>query len=184
MTPLTMQDILAHQAQVPWPVLAQVEQDLLLCRAMLAIFNDPFLSGQVAMRGGTVLHKVHLPPASRYSENIDLVVVGDRPEEHIRAALKRVLHDVLGKQKSWGWESLKLAVRNMAKPSRILRVIYQVASISNPGKFLTGEVEANVTERQPWLPLSKIPFSLAFRGQQLSTTIPSFDTHKPCKGHG
>ena len=70
MTPLTRQDILAHQEQVPWPVLHQVEQDLLLCRAMVSIFEDRFLSEQVAMRGGTVLHKVHLAPASRYSEDI------------------------------------------------------------------------------------------------------------------
>jgi hypothetical protein len=30
MTPLTLQDVLAHQASVPWPELYQVEQDLLL----------------------------------------------------------------------------------------------------------------------------------------------------------
>lgn len=78
MTPLTVQDVLAHQATVAlWPQLHQVEQDLLLCLAMRAIFNDQFLAGQVVMRGGTVLHKVHLAPAARYSEDIDLVVVGD-----------------------------------------------------------------------------------------------------------
>ncbi len=42
---------------------------------MVALFNDAFLSGQIAMRGGTLLHKVHLAPPSRYSEDIDLVVV-------------------------------------------------------------------------------------------------------------
>jgi hypothetical protein len=55
--PLTRQDVLAHQAVVPWPVQHQIEQDLLLCRAMVALFSDPFLKGQIAMRGGTVLHK-------------------------------------------------------------------------------------------------------------------------------
>ncbi len=73
MTPLTRRDVLAHQAVVPWPNLRQVEQDLLLCRAMTALFSDRFLSGQIAMRGGTLLHKVHLAPAARYSEDIDLV---------------------------------------------------------------------------------------------------------------
>ena len=48
------------------------------------------------MRGGTLLHKVHLAPASRYSEDIDLVVFGDRPEGHIEAAIRRVLRDQLG----------------------------------------------------------------------------------------
>lgn len=57
---LTHQDVLAHQQTVQWPELYQVEQDLLLSLAMTAIFNDAFLSSQVAMRGGTVLHKVHL----------------------------------------------------------------------------------------------------------------------------
>ncbi len=80
---LTRRDIIAHQSEVPWPNQRQVEQDLLLCRAITALFNDDFLNKQIAMRGGTLLHKVHLAPASRYSEDIDLVIVGDRPEEHI-----------------------------------------------------------------------------------------------------
>ena len=63
MTPLTRRDVLAHQAFVPWPSQRQVEQDLLLCRAMAALFNDKFLRVQIAMRGGTLLHKVHLAPA-------------------------------------------------------------------------------------------------------------------------
>ena len=57
---------------------------------MVALFNDAFLSSQIAMRGGTLLHKVRLAPASRYSEDIDLVGVGTRPEEHIRRAVRRV----------------------------------------------------------------------------------------------
>ena len=62
MTPITRQDILAHQVVVPWGAQYQVEQDLLLCRSMVALFDDRFLSSQVAMRGGTLLHKVHLAP--------------------------------------------------------------------------------------------------------------------------
>jgi hypothetical protein len=83
---VTQKDVLAHAAVVPWPEPYQIEQDLLLCLAMRAIFEDRFLSSEVAMRGGTVLHKVHLAPAARYSEDIDLVAVGDRPEGHIRCS--------------------------------------------------------------------------------------------------
>jgi hypothetical protein len=60
------------------------------------------------MRGGTVLHKLHLAPPSRYSEDIDLVVVGDRPEGHIRKALMRVLRPVLGKEKSSAWATTRV----------------------------------------------------------------------------
>ena len=73
---------------------------LLLFRAMVAIFSDKFLSGQLAIRGGTVLHKVHLAPAARYSEDVDLVLVGDRPEAHIEKALNRVLRPLFGSEKS------------------------------------------------------------------------------------
>ena len=94
----------------------------------------------------------------RYSEDIDLVVIGDRPEEHVRAAIKRVLKPVLGAHKRWGWESLTLSVRNFAKPSRILRVIYEVPSVAESGKMLTVEVEANVTERRPYRKIVPLPF--------------------------
>lgn len=42
-----------------------VEQDFLICQAVAAIFEDKFLKSQVAMRGGTVLHKAHLGTAPR-----------------------------------------------------------------------------------------------------------------------
>ena len=172
--PLTLQDVLAHQTAVPWPELYQVEQDLLLSLAMRAIFEDPFLARQVAMRGGTVLHKVHLAPAARYSEDIDLVAVGDRPENHIRKALMRVLRPVLGKEKSSVWAAVQLAVRNAAKPSRILRCIYKVQSVAEPVRELTVEVEANVSERIPKLPLQHLPFEMTFRGERLHSTLVSY----------
>jgi predicted nucleotidyltransferase component of viral defense system len=137
---LTRQDILAHQHIVPWPELYQVEQDLLLSLAMRAIL--------VAMRGGTVLHKVHLAPAARYSEDIDLVVYGDHPEDHVRKAVMRVLRPILGKEQSWVWDDLKLAVRNASRPSRIFRCVYKVPSTSKPGRVLKVEVETNVSERR------------------------------------
>ena len=54
-TPITRRDVIAHQSVVPWPSQIQVEQDLLLCRAMAVLFADKFLQGQIAMRGGTLL---------------------------------------------------------------------------------------------------------------------------------
>jgi predicted nucleotidyltransferase component of viral defense system len=178
MTPLTLQDVLAHQALVPWPELYQVEQDLLLSLSMRAIFEDAFLSDQVAMRGGTVLHKVHLAPAARYSEDIDLVVVGERPEGHIRKALMRVLRPVLGKEKSSAWATLRLAVRNAAKPSRILRCTYKVPSVVAPERELTVEVETNVSERLPKYALQRLPFEVDFRGQRLQSTLVSYNINE------
>jgi hypothetical protein len=79
---ITAREIAAWRTVAPWATDMIVEQDYLLCRAVAAISEDAFLSAQVAMRGGAVLHKGHLAPASRYSEDIDLVLVGDRPSSH------------------------------------------------------------------------------------------------------
>lgn len=179
MTPLTQRDILAHQQQVPWPNLRQVEQDLLLCRAMTALFDDAFLQTQIAMRGGTLLHKVHLAPASRYSEDIDLVVIGDRPDEHVRKAINRVLLGVLGRPTSSAWQAVKLAVRNAVKPSKVLRVIYRVPSVAEPrGMPLEIVIEANVTERKSYRPISLLPFSYLFRDEIVATTVNGFEIHE------
>lgn len=177
-TSLTGQDVLAHQAEVPWPELYQVEQDLLLSLAMRAIFDDKFLAEQVAMRGGTALHKVHLAPAARYSEDIDLVAVGERPENHIKRALMRVLRPVLGRERSSAWATLRLAVRNAAKPSRILRCIYQIPSVSEPGRELTLQVETNVSERFPKCELQRLPFEVRFRGKPLQGTLVSYNINE------
>ena len=66
----------------PWNNDYQVEQDLIIERALVEIFSDSELKEQLAFRGGTALHKLFLKPQARYSEDIDLVqikegVIGD-----------------------------------------------------------------------------------------------------------
>src|SRR5437867_8101455 len=178
MTLLTRRDVLAHQAHVLWPTHRQIEQDLLLCRSMAALFDDKFLHGQIAMRGGTLLHKVHLAPPARYSEDIDLVVVGTRPAEHIRRAIRRVLTDVLGAPKASVWDTLKLAIRNTVKPSRVLRMTYSARSIIEPGRTLEIVIEANVTERKPHRSVVEMPFSFLFRDKSVQTRIKGYDIHE------
>jgi predicted nucleotidyltransferase component of viral defense system len=178
MMQLTARDVHAHQAEVPWPSLLQVEQDLLLCRAMAALFADKFLHGQLAMRGGTLLHKVHLAPAARYSEDIDIVVVGDRPEGHIRRALRRVLTPVLGKPQRSAWEWARLAVRNAVRPSKVLRMTYAVPSVVEPGQELRIVVEANVTERKPHRPIANMRFTFPFRSEKIETAIRGYEINE------
>lgn len=174
MNPLTRRDVLAHQTKVPWPTIEQVEQDLLLCRCMKSIFQDKFLRSQVAMRGGTLLHKVCMPPAARYSEDIDLVVVGDRPEGHIEKGLVRVLEEVLGRPKGFSWDKVFLTLRNRFQPSRILRINYVVppAAAINP---LTIKIEANVNERQPFRPIQQNGFEFDFRDEHHAVQIIGYD---------
>jgi hypothetical protein len=86
-------DILAWRVdQAPWADEDDVEQDLLLTRALVNVFADDFLREHLAFRGGTALHKLHLPPPARYSEDLDFV---QRAPEPIGPTLDR-LREVLG----------------------------------------------------------------------------------------
>jgi hypothetical protein len=65
--------IQAWRANAPWPNPAQVEQDLVICRALCDLFSAPALAGELAFRGGTAIHKLLFERPLRYSEDIDLV---------------------------------------------------------------------------------------------------------------
>ncbi len=71
--------IQAWRASAPWPNASQVEQDLIICRALCDLFSSSALAGKVAFRGGTAIHKLLFKQALRYSEDIDLVQTEAEP---------------------------------------------------------------------------------------------------------
>ncbi len=71
--------ITAWRKKAPWQEDAQVEQDLVIERALMEMYAEPFLRDRLAFRGGTALYKLHLPIAARYSEDIDLVQIKAAP---------------------------------------------------------------------------------------------------------
>ena len=75
------------QDHAPWKQFHQVEQDLVINRALVEIFSDDFLKENLAFRGGTALHKLYLSPSPRYSEDIDLVQIKSGP---IKPILQRI----------------------------------------------------------------------------------------------
>lgn len=81
----------------PWQSLYQIEQDLVICRAIIDIFSHPSLKETVAFRGGTALHKMFNLAEARYSEDIDLVVCEEGPVGHLFDAIQKSLNPWLGK---------------------------------------------------------------------------------------
>ncbi|PHN08684.1 nucleotidyl transferase AbiEii/AbiGii toxin family protein [Flavilitoribacter nigricans] len=75
----------------PWPEEIQVEQDLLIERTLVEIYQNPFLQERLAFRGGTALHKLYLRPQVRYSEDIDLVQIQPEPIKATLKALRQTL---------------------------------------------------------------------------------------------
>ena len=89
--------ITAWRTHAPWVQDFQVEQDLIISRALVAIFSRPLLAKGFTFRGGTALYKLHLTPASRYSEDIDLVQVNAEPAGPVMDALRAVLDHRIGR---------------------------------------------------------------------------------------
>ena len=79
------------QDYAPWKQFYQVEQDLVISRALVNIFSDDFLRENLAFRGGTALLKLYLNPAPRYSEDIDLVQIKSGPIKPIMERIKKVI---------------------------------------------------------------------------------------------
>ena len=90
------QNIVAWSGVVPWADSRQVEQDLIISRALVAIFADSELRDELRFRGGTALNKLHFDPPLRYSEDIDLVHTTSGPIGPILDRLRAVLEPWLG----------------------------------------------------------------------------------------
>ncbi|MCI1785619.1 MAG: nucleotidyl transferase AbiEii/AbiGii toxin family protein [Bacteroidales bacterium] len=145
--------IRAWREYAPWIRDEQVEQDLLICRAIIAIFSDEYLRQHLAFRGGTAIHKLFLHPQSRYSEDIDLVQISSEPIKATYDRLWKVL-DFLGKP------SIKQKKYNNT-------LIYHLDSESIPSVPINLKVEINCKEHFSVYPMIKMPFSIDnmwFRG--------------------
>ena len=143
------------QQTAPWPQRYQVEQDLIICRALIEIFNHPLLAEHLAFRGGTALFKLHLPPA-RYSEDIDLVQVEAGPIGPVMDALQEKLNPWLGVPKRKQSEG---------------RVTLTYRMESEEGLPLKLKVEINSREHFTVLGFDRRQFSVESRWFSGSTTI-------------
>ena len=91
------QNIVAWGNLVPWADARQIEQDLIISRALVEIFKDPMLREALRFRGGTALNKLHFPAPLRYSEDIDLVRTSHGPIGPVLDGLRAVLEPWLGR---------------------------------------------------------------------------------------
>lgn len=131
---------------VPWNDNAQVEQDLVISRALVAIFSDEFLASQLAFRGGSALHKLYLTPQPRYSEDIDLVQILPGPIKPILFRLGEVLDflpDRTTKQKRYN-NTMLFRMESEIPPTIPLRL----------------KIEINCFEHFQVLGLVKVPFEM------------------------
>jgi predicted nucleotidyltransferase component of viral defense system len=91
---LSIGEVTAWGVTHPWASADQIEQDLLLSRAICDIATHPYLGKELVFRGGTALHKLHLLKPLRYSEDLDYVRVTAGGVGPVLDALKGIGRDL------------------------------------------------------------------------------------------
>jgi predicted nucleotidyltransferase component of viral defense system len=143
-------DIVAWRSHVKWKSDAQVEQDLILSRALVELFSQEFLATNLAFRGGTALHKLHLTPASRYSEDLDFVQIRAGPIGSVSDAIRKALDPFLGKP-TWKQKQASFVL------------VYRMASEIPPIANLRLKIEINTREHFTVIGFEKRPFEVNSR---------------------
>lgn len=138
------------RTHAPWLADAQVEQDLVISRALIDIYSHPALKGSLAFRGGTALYKLHIKPPARYSEDIDLVQVAAEPAGRVMDALREALNPWLGEP------------RYKQSEGRVT-LSYRFASEDSRPLPLRLKVEINTREHFAISGFRTIPFAISSR---------------------
>lgn len=155
------QNIVAWGTVVPWADSRQVEQDLIISRAIVAIFEDPFLRTALRFRGGTALNKLHFPAPLRYSEDIDLVRTTAGPIGPVLDALRAALQPWLGQAQY--------------DPSTVApKLRFRVEAEDGSGVPIRLKVETNISEIEAFDPPLDLPFAVDNPWFVGHTTVPTF----------
>lgn len=148
--------------QAPWVDDSQVEQDLVISRALVGIFSHETLQHTVAFRGGTALFKLHLA-AARYSEDIDLVQVKAEPAGPVIDALREVLDPWLGEPRR-------------KQNNALVTLVYRFQS--EDAQPLRLKVEMNTREHFTVGGFKEVPFAVDSRWYKGSCSILSYELNE------
>jgi len=147
--------------KAPWPDSRQVEQDLIICRALCDLFNSPALAGKIAFRGGTAINKLLFKHPLRYSEDIDLVQTQKEPIGDTVNAVRDAL--------SW------LGKCNRDQAGHSMHLIFKFSPEAAPESKLKLKVEINTREQQSLFQIRKYPFEVDSEWYRGGSEIASFE---------
>lgn len=153
--------IQAWSAKAPWPDPRQVEQDLIICRALCDLFNAPALRDKIAFRGGTAISKLLFKRPLRYSEDIDLVQMEAGPIGTTVDAIREAL-SWLGKCRS-------------EQAGHSTRLVFKFTPEADAQATLKLKVEINTREHSHLFGIKFYPFAVDSDWYQGKAEIASFE---------
>jgi len=143
--------ITAWRSRAPWPTNEQVEQDLVLSRALVEIFNRKLVANQAIFRGGTALHKLFFSTHGRYSEDIDLVQREAQPIGPFVDTLREVLDPWLGDpQWKQGKDRFALYYRFETTFAPVTRMRLKIEINTRDHFSVLGTIRKRFTVENPW----------------------------------
>lgn len=122
----------------PWKTDAMIEQDLIITRVLIELFEEKKTASCLLFRGGTALHKLFFDKPLRYSEDMDLVQLEPGPIGPVFNSIRDKFIDWLGEPK-----------RKIGPDTATL--IYKVNSEDQPPLPLKIKIEINIREHLPFL---------------------------------
>ncbi len=153
--------IIEWRRTAPWTNDAQVEQDLVISRALVEMFQSDLIRNALAFRGGTALHKLFISPQARYSEDIDLVQISAEP-------IKPIFVEIRNRLKFLG---TKRVIKQHTHNNTIL---YRFESETPPVINLRLKIEINTREHFNVLELQEFPFRVESSWFSGSATINTY----------
>lgn len=133
--------------QAPWPQQAQIEQDLVLSRLIIEIAQHDLLGEEFAFRGGTCLHKLHLPRQLRYSEDLDYV---RRTHSGIKPYLTALREVATG---------VGLLEHGTAQSGQMVHIVFD-AQATDAVSRIRIKIETNIAETKPFLTHITRPYAV------------------------
>jgi len=146
--------------QSPWVDLRQVEQDLVISRAICDLFNHEGLRGKIAFRGGTAIHKLVFEKALRYSEDIDLVQTVAEPIGGIIDSVRSAL----------GW----LGRCSTDRTPHSTHLTFRFQPETGGGEKLRLKVEINTREHQSLIALKTKVFGVRSDWHEAEAEVATF----------
>ncbi len=137
-------------SRVPWTQQIQIEQDLVLSRLIVEIAQHELLGGELAFRGGTCLHKLHLPRQLRYSEDLDYV---RRTHSGIKPYLTALREIALG---------VGLVEHGTNQSGEMVHIVFDAQATGAAGRIRV-KMETNIAETDSFLPRIARPYAVESR---------------------
>jgi len=138
-----------------------VEQDLLISRMLVTLFQDERIHNKLVFRGGTALHKLFLPEPLRFSEDIDLVQREAGPIGPLFDMIRGLFREWLGEP-----------VRKQGPG--VATLTYRLLSEDTPPLPLRIKIEINTREHFQILPIEHKPLDIHSRWFEGRTDIPVY----------